>query len=56
MLVLNVGMAISAVSHANHYFVDIIAGVLLAVACIAVVAVATRSPRQATASRMAVTA
>ncbi len=56
MLVLNVGMAISAVSHANHYFVDIIAGIVLAVACIAVVGVATRSPRLATISRMAVTA
>ncbi|UIK03815.1 phosphatase PAP2 family protein [Neorhizobium galegae] len=56
ILVLNIGMAISAVSHANHYFVDIIAGVMVAVVCIAVVGVVTRSPRLATASRMAVTA
>ncbi len=37
MLLLNFLMGISAVTHANHYFVDVIAGVVIAVATIALV-------------------
>lgn len=33
---LNVAMAVSAVSHANHYFVDVIAGVAIAALCASV--------------------
>jgi len=38
MLILNIAMAISAISHANHYLVDIIAGAAIAGACIVVTA------------------
>jgi membrane-associated phospholipid phosphatase len=34
MLLLNVGMAISAVSHGSHYLVDVPAGIFLAIVCI----------------------
>ncbi len=34
MLLLNVLMAASAVSHANHYVVDVIAGIILAFVCV----------------------
>lgn len=36
LLVLNVAMALSAISHANHYLVDIIAGLGLTAFCLAV--------------------
>lgn len=34
LLLLNVLMAVSAVSHANHYVIDVIAGVLVAAVCV----------------------
>lgn len=40
VLVLNIGMAIGAISHGSHYFVDIPAGILLAIVCIRLVRVA----------------
>lgn len=34
---LNVAMAISAISHANHYLVDVLAGLTISAICIVVV-------------------
>jgi hypothetical protein len=56
MLLLNVGMAVSAVSHGSHYMVDIPAGVLIAAACIAGVRAATSKSSPATPASAAVTA
>jgi membrane-associated phospholipid phosphatase len=40
-IVLNVLMAVSAVSHSNHYFVDILAGIAVTCACVSVISLAT---------------
>ena len=42
VLVLNLGMAVSAVSHGSHYLVDVPAGIMLAIACIGAICVVTR--------------
>jgi membrane-associated phospholipid phosphatase len=34
MLILNLGMAVSAISHGSHYFVDVPAGIFLAFGCV----------------------
>ena len=42
VMLLNVGMAVSAVSHGSHYLVDALAGVPLAFVCIALASALTR--------------
>ena len=36
MVILNIGMAVSAISHGSHYFVDIVAGIGIAILIVAV--------------------